>query len=508
MSAPYKQKPNRPSSDGALSEVMYGKMQPQAIELEEAVLGALMLDREALDLVSDVLSPQTFYLESNQNIYAAILSLSAQSEPIDMLTVTNRMKTLGTLDASGGGYYLVELSNRVASAANIEHHARIIAQKHIQRELIRCCSVGVRDAYEDTTDVFVLQDQIESDLFSISNGLSRNTSKKIGSLVGSVLKNLEVATQSKGVTGVPTGLRRLDILTGGWQNSDLVILAARPGMGKTSLMLLCALEAAKSGVPVQLFSLEMSATQLMARLVSIVSSVPLEGVLKGRALVRTDPPYLRELSPEEWKNIQDACEFLSTMPIHIDDTAAITLAEFRKTARRAKQKNGIGLVLVDYLQLMRADADRRGGNLTEETTEISQGLKAVAKTLNVPVIALSQLSRAVETRGGSKRPQLSDLRQSGSIEQDADMVCFLYRPEYYGILEDETRRSLKGVAEIITAKHRNGATDDIEVGFESTLARFGNLEQPNATQFQTTTTFNPLNVPITRPDLDKGDPPF
>lgn len=506
MSTQYKNKYPKNQAEN-LSTFVFGKVQPQATDLEEAVLGALMLDSEALDLVSDVLLPGSFYLESHQNIYAAIISLSAKSQPVDMMTVTEELKRLGTLDAIGGGYYIVELSSRVASAANIEHHARIIAQKHIQRELIRVSTQTIRDAYEDTTDVFNLQDEAETALFEISNGLARNTSRSTTTLVTSVLKNLEVATQAKGLTGVPTGLRRLDILTGGWQSPDLIILAARPGMGKTSLMLLCALEAAKSGVPVQIFSLEMSDTQLMARLVSIVSGVPLEGVLKGRVLVRSETPYLRELTADEWQRIKEAAEFLTTVPIHIDDTAAITLAELKKTSRRAKQKNKVGLVLVDYLQLMRASNDRKGGDLTEETTLISQGLKAIAKTLKIPVIALSQLSRAVETRGGSKRPQLSDLRQSGAIEQDADLVCFLYRPEYYQIMEDETGRSLKGVAEIIIAKHRNGALDDIEVGFESTLARFGDLktfDAPSApsTQFPTTT------IPRNTAALSGEDVPF
>jgi replicative DNA helicase len=800
---------NANNQDG-LSNYVFGKVQPQAIPLEEAVLGALMLDREALPMVMDILRPESFYLEAHQHIYRAIIKLFERSNPVDLLTVTEEMRKSGDLDKVGGGYYLVELSHRVASAANIEYHARIIAQKHIQRELISVSTRTIRDAYEDTTDVFTLLDDAEKGLFGITqNNLSRSY-ESMGTLSSRVLKQIEeLAGKTDGLTGVPTGFTDLDRITSGWQPSDLVIIAARPGMGKclgkgtrvlmyngslknvediiagdllmgddstarrvlstaqgrekmywvrqnkgidyrvneshilslkrsrnewshtngdileisvrdwlkkapkfrtnykgykvavefpeqplplppyflglwlgdgsaskpdisttdpeivsyleefavqhqfvvkkyqetgkcpiysvtnpirnsrsghslksvlrsvgvlnnkhipqaylvnstqnrlqllaglidsdghyliqsngyeitqknesltrqikflcdslgfrtsftakkasiksigfettvyrlriygnvecipvklsrkiafpwkspvnwqvtgitvepdivddyygfeldgngrflledmtvthnTALVLAIMLNAAKDfGKPVAMFSLEMASTQLVQRLISMESEIPASKMRNGK------------LEDYEWQQLQSTVERLNSVPIFIDDTPAINIFELRAKCRRLKMQHDIRMVIVDYLQLMTgASENNRNANREQEIAGISRALKSLAKELNIPVIALAQLSRAVEVRGGSKRPQLSDLRESGSIEQDADIVSFIYRPEYYQILEDENGQSLKGIAEIIIAKHRHGALDTVRLKFTDTFAKFGNLDDP------------------------------
>lgn len=805
---------NAPNNE-SLSNFVFGKVQPQAVPLEEAVLGALMLDREALPLVMDILRPESFYLEAHQYIYKAVIRLFERSNPVDLLTVTEELKKAGDLDKIGGGYYLVELSNRVASAANIEYHARIIAQKHIQRELIGVSTRTIRDAYEDTTDVFNLLDEAEKGLFAITqNNLSRSY-ESMGSLSSKVLKQIEeLSKKEDGLTGVPTGFTDLDRLTSGWQPSDLIIVAARPGMGKclgkgtlvlmydgslrkvedlvagellmgddstprtilsttrgeermywvrqdlgidyrvneshilslkgitnaanpapgevlnisvkaylqqsegfkssykgyktavdfaekpvpvhpyylglwlgadsntslppetfvfnpesegqslhserqqasqaqpevqidkdrqapmgyslqgllqdlgvwddkqvpqdylinsktnrlellaglmdgaghnlvlskgieitlkseklargvkflgdslgfrtvlteekaadiatgtdtegwrlcfygeqvqipvrmlreqpnawessknwhltdirveadkvdeyygfeldgnglflledmtvthnTSMVLAVALNAALDfGKGVALFSLEMASTQLVQRLISMESEIPATKFRNGK------------LEDYEWQMLQTTVERLNSVPIYIDDTPAINIFELRAKCRRLKQQHDIQLIIIDYLQLMTGSTDSsRGGNREQEIGSISRALKSLAKELNVPVIALSQLSRAVEVRGGSKRPQLSDLRESGSIEQDADIVSFIYRPEYYQILEDEQGQSLKGIAEFIVAKHRNGALDTVKLKFTDTFAKFSNLDDPS---------FAGLSDPLTGP---------
>jgi replicative DNA helicase len=471
-------------------------VQPQAVQLEEAVLGALMLDRDALPMVMDILRPESFYTEGHQLIYRAVIRLFERSNPVDLLTVTEELKKSGDLEKAGGGYYLVELTHRVASAANIEYHARIIAQKHIQRELIRVSTNVIRDAYEDTTDVFNLLDDAEKGLFAITqNNLSRSY-ESMGSLSSKVLKQIEELTQKgDGLTGVPTGFTNLDRLTSGWQPSDLIIVAARPGMGKTSMVLAVALNAARDfGKGVALFSLEMASTQLVQRLISMEAEIAGSKMRNGK------------LEDYEWQQLQTTVERLSNVPIFIDDTPAINIFELRAKCRRMKQQHDIQLVIIDYLQLMTGSTEGKGGNREQEIAGISRALKSLAKELNIPVIALSQLSRAVEVRGGSKRPQLSDLRESGSIEQDADIVAFIYRPEYYQILEDESGQSLKGIAEFIVAKHRHGALDTVKMRFMDTFAKFANLDDftgndPLAGPFQPTV--------VTRPSrMNDEDIPF
>ena len=478
-------KQNNGGANEGLSNYVFGKLQPQALPLEEAVLGALMLDREALPLVMEILRPDSFYLEAHQHIYRAIIRLFERSNPVDMLTVTEELRKMGDLDKIGGAYYLVELTNKVASAANIEYHARILAQKHIQRELIRVSTRIIKDAYEDSSDVFTLLDDAEKGLFAITqNNLSRSY-ESMGSLSAKVLKQIEELAQKKdGLTGVPTGFTDLDRITSGWQPSDLIIIAARPGMGKTSFVLAVTLNAAKDfGKPVALFSLEMASTQLVQRLVSMEAEIQGSKMRSGK------------LEDFEWQALQTTVEKLGSVPIFIDDTPGINVFELRAKCRRLKQQHGIALIIIDYLQLMSGASEGKSTNREQEIAGISRALKSLAKELSVPVIALSQLSRAVEVRGGSKRPQLSDLRESGSIEQDADIVSFIYRPEYYQILEDENGQSLKGVAEVIIAKHRHGALDTVRLKFTDSFARFENLGDP---------TFSGVQDPLTGPFLPTG----
>ncbi|MEK7253562.1 MAG: replicative DNA helicase, partial [Bacteroidota bacterium] len=400
--------------EGELSDYVFGKVQPQALPLEEAVLGALLLDKEGLPVVLDVLRPDSFYLDAHQLIYKAILRLFEKSHPVDLLTVTEELKKTEDLDAAGGAFYLVDLTNRVASSANIEYHARIVAQKKIQRDLIKVSTQIIRDSYEDTTDVFTLLDDAEKGLFAITQNNLNRQYESMGALASRTLKLLEELKDKKdGLTGVPTGFTNLDRLTSGWQSSDLIIIAARPGMGKTSFVLSLARNASidfKKGVA--LFSLEMSSTQLVQRLISMEAEIPANKLRSGK------------LEEYEWQQLHSTIERISEVPLFIDDTPGINIFELRAKCRRLKMQHDIQMVIIDYLQLMSGgmEGSRSNGNREQEISAISRALKGMAKELNVPVIALSQLSRAVETRGGTKRPQLSDLRESGAIEQDADIV--------------------------------------------------------------------------------------
>ncbi len=459
---------------GDLSNFVFGKVQPQAVPLEEAVLGALMLDKDALPTIIDILLPESFYSDAHQLIYKGILRLFEKSQPVDLLTVSEELKKSGDLEKVGGPYYLVELTNRVASSANIEYHARIISQKHIQRELINVSTGIIKEAYEDTTDVFELLDKAENGLFSITEKNLNRSFEPMGSLMSKAVKQLEsLAEREEGLTGVPSGFDELDRMTSGWQGSDLVILAARPGMGKTSFTLALARNAALGfGKGVAIFSLEMSNLQLVQRLLSLEAEISGTKLRSGK------------LEEYEWQQLHTAIEKMSDMPIYIDDTPGIGIFELRAKCRRLKMQHDIQMIIIDYLQLMTGKTDGKSGNREQEISSISRALKGLAKELNVPVIALSQLSRAVETRGGSKRPLLSDLRESGAIEQDADIVSFIYRPEYYNIMEDEEGNSLKGVSELILAKHRNGALGTVKMKFTSEFAKFTNLDDPNFNDFE------------------------
>jgi replicative DNA helicase len=445
----------------------HGKIPPQAVDLEEAVLGALMLEQDALTTVIDILKPETFYKEAHQRIFDAIHRLFSKSEPVDILTVTNELKNSGELELIGGPYYITQLTNRVASAANIEYHSRILSQKFIQRELIRVSSEIIKDAFEDTTDVFDLLDRAEENLFKVSESNLRRGAEDVRHLLGQAIKQIEEASKHEGnLTGIASGFIGLDRITAGWQRSDLIILAARPGMGKTAFVLSMARNiAVEFNKAVAVFSLEMSALQLVTRVISMETELPAEKLKKGN------------LEDYEWEQLNSKIGKLTDAKLIIDDTPALTIFELRAKCRRLMQRpGGVQMIIIDYLQLMVGSQDNKG-NREQEISTISRSLKALAKELDVPIICLSQLNRSVETRGGSKKPVLSDLRESGAIEQDADMVLFIYRPEYYKIDEDEQGNPTKGRAEIIIAKHRNGALGDVPLRFIDKYAKFTDLEE-------------------------------
>ncbi|MFN6380336.1 MAG: replicative DNA helicase [Flavobacteriales bacterium] len=446
--------------------VEIGKLPPQAVDLEEAVLGAMMLEREAMNSVIDILKSSSFYKDSNARIFAAISDLFAKGEPVDILTVTHSLRKSGELELVGGPLYISQLTNRVASAANIETHARIIAQKHIQRELIRISGEIIRDAYDETSDVFDLLDKAESNLFQVAEGNIRKNYDKMSALIKTALDQIEQARQNtSGVSGVPTGFTALDRVTSGWQRSDMIVVAARPGMGKTAFVLSMARNmAVEFQIPVAVFSLEMSSVQLVQRLIASETEIDAEKLRKGN------------LADHELHQLHQRISRISEAPIFIDDTPALSVFELRAKCRRLKAQHGIQMVIIDYLQLMTTGGESKAGNREQEISTISRSIKQIAKELDVPVIALSQLSRQVETRGGDKRPLLSDLRESGAIEQDADIVAFIYRAEYYGIDQDADGNSTHGKAEIIIAKHRNGSLEDVPLRFIGRLAKFANLD--------------------------------
>ncbi len=444
-----------------------GKLPPQAVDLEEAVLGALMLEKDALSVVIDVVKAESFYKDAHQKIFEAITNLFHNSSPVDLLTVAAELRKMGSLEMIGGAYYLTQLTDRVVSAANIEFHARIVSQKYIQRELIKISSEIITNAYDETADIFDLLDTAEKSLFEVAQNNLRRDTQKIDDIMRTAVDALEkLRDRTDSLTGVPSGFTALDRVTSGWQPSDLVIIAARPAMGKTAFVLSCARNAAVlHDRPVAVFSLEMSSLQLVNRLISGETEIEQEKLKRGT------------LADHEWTQLHSRIGKLTDAPLLIDDTPALNVFEFRAKCRRLKAQYDIQMVIVDYLQLMHGKADGKGGNREQEIGSISRALKSVAKELNIPVIALSQLSRAVESRpAASKRPQLSDLRESGSIEQDADMVLFLYRPEYYGLTEDENGNSTAGIAEIIIAKHRNGELATVPLKFVGKFVKFQDLD--------------------------------
>ncbi len=451
----------RTSDTTRANEYAVGKIQPQAPDLEEIVLGAVMLERNALNDVLQILKPEHFYVEANSRIWQTVVELFNDSKPVDILTVTQSLRQKGELDLVGGPYYITQLTNRIASAANVEFYARVITEKFIQRELIRIGSEMATDSFSETADVLKLLDKAQSQVFAIAEENIKRNAESLDQVLKKAIKNIESAKEHESsLTGVPSGIFKLDSLTSGWQKSDLVILAARPGMGKTALTLSVARNAAvdhQKGVA--LFSLEMSAVQLALRLISAEAEINQENLRSGK------------LSQQDWEQLTNRITRLNDAKIFIDDTPAISIFELRAKCRRLKATHNIDLVIIDYLQLMRGD-EKSSGNREQEISLISRSLKAMAKELDVPVIALSQLSRAVETRGTSKRPILSDLRESGSIEQDADMVMFIYRPEYYKLTEFEDGAPTQGKAEIIVAKNRHGQTTDIRCRFIGQYGKF------------------------------------
>lgn len=450
-------------------DTSYGHLQPQAPDIEKVVLGALMIDKDAFTVVSEIVRPETFYEPRHQKIFHAIRTLNIQEQPVDIMTVIEQLRKEGSLDDVGGPAYVVELSSRVASSAHIEYHSKILAQKFLARQLISFASKLETEAFDETVDVDELMQRAEGGLFELSQNNMKKDYSHIDPILMEAHKILLKASQNKGgLTGVPTGYNKLDEITSGWQASDLIIIAGRPAMGKTSFALSLAKNIAVDyQQPIAFFSLEMNSVQLVNRLISNVCQVPGSKLLNG------------QLTPDEWERLDTNLHKLEGAPVYIDDTPGLSVFELRTKARRLKKEHNISILMIDYLQLMNASG-MKFNSRQEEVSTISRSLKGLAKELDIPVIALSQLNRTVETRAGEgidgKRPQLSDLRESGAIEQDADMVLFVHRPEYYHIYEDANHNDLRGMAQIIIAKHRKGATGDVLLKFQGQYTKFANPE--------------------------------
>jgi len=442
----------------------FGKVPPQALDMEEAVLGALMLEKEAVITIVDILRPESFYREAHQKIFAAIRDVSAREIPVDIFTVTEELRATGELDSIGGPVYLTQLTTRVVSAAHVEFHARIVAQKYIQRELIRVSTEIQTRSFDDTYDITELLDFSEDAIFQIAEGNIKKEVAPINEVIKEAITEIENAGKREdALVGTPSGFTKLDRLTSGWQKAELTIVAARPSMGKTAFALTMARNMAiDHGKRVAIFSCEMSSIQLVNRLIISETDIAGDKIKNGR------------LTEEEWKQLDSRIKKLVQAPIFIDDTPAITITELRAKCRRLMAQHKLDVVIIDYLQLMTGPAN--SGSREQEVSNISRSLKSIAKELNVPVIALSQLNRSAELRGGLKRPQLSDLRESGAIEQDADMVVFIHRQDKFGILTFEDGSSTKGIAEIILAKNRNGPVDDVRLKFREEKAMFIDLE--------------------------------
>ncbi|MDO4822574.1 MAG: replicative DNA helicase [Bacteroidales bacterium] len=448
-----------------------GRQQPQALDFEAAVIGACLIEQDAFGQVADMLKPESFYDSKHEKIYRAIQTLSAEDKPIDILTVTEELRSTGELEEVGGPYYISELTQKVLSSAHIEYHAKIIAQKSLARQLITYSSNTLRAAFDDGQDINELMQRAEGELFEISKTNMKKDFTQINPVIKEAMKMLQSAAARKdGLSGLSSGFDDLDKITNGWQKSDLIIIAARPAMGKTAFVLSMAKNIAiDMRKPVAMFSLEMSNVQLVNRLLVNVCEITGDKIRSGN------------LAPYEWGQLDVKSRDMYDAPLYIDDTPSLSVFELRTKARRLVREHHVELIIIDYLQLMNASGMSYGSR-QEEVSTISRSLKGLAKELDIPIIALSQLNRAVENRVGtaenptdSKRPQLSDLRESGAIEQDADMVLFIHRPEYYKIYEDQYNNNLRGIAELIIAKHRNGAVGDVRLRFVSNYARFLNM---------------------------------
>lgn len=447
-----------------------GRIAPRDTDLEEAVLGALMLERDAYVTVCEILKPESFYEPKHRLIYEAIVALGAAMRPIDMLTVTEQLRANGKLEEVGGPVYVTELTSRVSSAAHVEYHARIIAQKYLARELISFATDIENKAFDESNDVDDLLQEAEGGLFQISQNNVKRDVTQIDPVISQALKQIEIAAnRESGLSGLTSGYTELDKMTSGWQRSDLIIIAARPAMGKTAFVLSMAKNmAVDNNIPIAVFSLEMSNVQLVNRLISNVCEIPGEKIKSG------------QLTPMEWDQLGARIKMLQGAQMYIDDTASLSIFELRTKARRLVREHGIEMIIIDYLQLMNASG-MKFGSREQEVSMISRSLKQLAKELQIPIIALSQLNRSVESRTDGKRPQLSDLRESGAIEQDADIVCFIHRPEYYIKSEvDANGNDIRGLAEFILAKHRSGSVGDVKMRFRHKFARFENwTENPD-----------------------------
>ena len=444
-----------------------GHLPPQSVETERLVLGALMVDKDAFTVVSEILRPETFYEPRNQKVFAAIQTLSINENPVDIITVTEQLKRDGTLEEVGGQMYVYDLTAHVASSAHVEYHSRILAQKYLARQLITFASQIETLAFDEGNDIELVMQEAEGKLFELSQKNMRQDYTQIDPVVKSALDIMQrAASNAGGLTGVSSGYTKLDDMTSGWQKSDLVILAGRPAMGKTSFALSIAKNVAVDNrVPTAFFSLEMSNIQLVNRLISNTCEIDSKKVMNG------------QLDDAEWRRLDTNIRKLEGAPLYLDDTPGLSIFELRTKARRLVREKKVEIIMIDYLQLMNANG-MRFGNRQEEVSTISRSLKSLAKELDIPIIALSQLNRSVEQRDneGGKRPQLSDLRESGAIEQDADMVLFVHRPEYYHIYHDENGNDLRGMAQIIIAKHRKGAVGDVLLHFRGQYTRFDNPE--------------------------------
>ena len=444
-----------------------GHLPPQSLETERLVLGALMIDKDAFTIVSEILRPETFYEPRNQKVFSAIQTLSINEHPVDILTVTEQLKSDGTLEEVGGQMYIYELTSHVASSAHVEYHARILAQKFLARQLISFASAIETKAFDESNDIELVMQEAEGNLFELSQKNMKQDYTQIDPIVKRAVEIMQLAAANTGgLTGVASGFTKLDEMTSGWQRSDLVILAGRPAMGKTSFALSIAKNIAiDNRVATAFFSLEMSNVQLVNRLISNACEIDSKKIMNG------------QLDDAEWARLDKNIRKLEGAPLFLDDTPGLSIFELRTKARRLVREKGVQIIMIDYLQLMNANG-MRFGNRQEEVSTISRSLKSLAKELDIPIIALSQLNRSVEQRDSNdgKRPQLSDLRESGAIEQDADMVLFVHRPEYYHIYHDENGNDLRGMAQIIIAKHRKGAVGDVLLHFLGQYTRFANPE--------------------------------
>ena len=472
-----------------------GNLPPQELDLEEAVLGALMLEKDAYSVVSDILTPECFYDERNRRIFEAIQQLGFLERPIDMLTVTDQLRTAGALEEAGGPLRISELTARVSSAANIEFHSRIVVQKHLARELITYSSEIQRLAFDPAIDVYDLMQEAEGKLFELSKTSMKRDVLQIDPIIHQAMEKIqEAANRESGLSGLQSGYEDLDKITSGWQNSDLIIIAARPAMGKTAMVLSMAKNMAVDyNIPIGIFSLEMSNIQLVNRLISNVCELESEKIKSG------------QLTQEEWDRLMSRVKHLYSAPLYIDDTPSLSVFELRTKARRLVKEHQVKMIIIDYLQLMNATG-MKFGSREQEVSTISRSLKGLAKELDIPVIALSQLNRSVESRGEDnkrgKRPQLSDLRESGAIEQDADIVCFIHRPEYYTkSAVDAEGNDIRGLAEFIIAKHRSGSVDDVKLRFRHKFARFENWKEDFDFNGRIETSESKMN------STDDNDPP-
>ncbi|WEK69085.1 MAG: replicative DNA helicase [Candidatus Chryseobacterium colombiense] len=447
-----------------------GKMPPNAVDFERLVIGTFLIDKKGLDHSIDLLTPEVFYDPRHQVIFSTILKLYEGNHPVDLMTIIQDLKKEEKLNQAGGDHYIIDLTMGVSSSAHIEYHVRVILEKYILRSLINVSANVIDSSYKESTDVFELLDKAEQSFFEITNGTIKKGFDTANTLVKQAIDTIKSLKDKEGISGVPSGFRDIDKETGGWQNSDLIIIAARPAMGKTAFLLSMARNIAVGHkIPMALFSLEMASVQLITRMIASETRISSEKLRKGT------------LDDEEWQRLFSNVSELENAPLYIDETPSLSIFDFRAKCRRLVMQHGVRLIMVDYLQLMTAGGGGKGtGNREQEISMISRSLKAIAKELNVPVIALSQLSRSVETRPG-KRPQLSDLRESGAIEQDADIVSFIFRPEYYKITvwdndEEGQETSTENQAELIIAKHRNGATADVRLSFLKHFAKFGDIE--------------------------------